>query len=217
MVLYTVRTLLTPSAPSSPRRTLTNGRESPLPASFSLSARPPLTPIRYECIDFATELESCGGCASTGEGADCTSIPNAMSVGCESGVCAGEWCIGHGTLGRRNQPYSTVRVLMIAQSTPAKPASLPTARRASLHDPVPAPSRPSHPIHLKRRDRIESDHIPAPSHHYPSLSRSSVLCFVSHKPLRPAWHRLPISRTLTLEYKQTTGSVRTVLPVSTLV
>ncbi|RSH85176.1 hypothetical protein EHS25_004983 [Saitozyma podzolica] len=46
----------------------------------------------YECIDFATELESCGGCASTGEGADCTSIPNAMSVGCESGVCAVYTC-----------------------------------------------------------------------------------------------------------------------------
>jgi hypothetical protein len=99
--VYTVRTLLTPPAPSLPRRTLTNGRESPLPISFSSSRRPPLTPIRYECIDFATELESCGGCASTGEGADCTSIPNAMSVGCESGVCAGEWRIR--TLGHRNR------------------------------------------------------------------------------------------------------------------
>jgi hypothetical protein len=47
-------------------------------------------PNRYECIDFATELESCGGCASTGEGVDCTAIPNALSVGCEKGVCAGK-------------------------------------------------------------------------------------------------------------------------------
>ncbi|KAK4688627.1 hypothetical protein P7C73_g1478, partial [Tremellales sp. Uapishka_1] len=43
----------------------------------------------YECIDPATELESCGGCASTGEGQDCSLIPHAMSVGCENGVCAG--------------------------------------------------------------------------------------------------------------------------------
>lgn len=41
----------------------------------------------YECIDFATELESCGGCASVGEGLDCTAIPNVDSVGCEAGVC----------------------------------------------------------------------------------------------------------------------------------
>jgi len=44
----------------------------------------------YECIDFATELESCGGCASSGDGQDCSAIPNAISVGCEAGVCAGE-------------------------------------------------------------------------------------------------------------------------------
>ncbi|UOH79752.1 hypothetical protein LQV05_000762 [Cryptococcus neoformans] len=42
----------------------------------------------YECVDFATELESCGGCSSTGEGQDCTQIPNAFSVGCELGSCA---------------------------------------------------------------------------------------------------------------------------------
>ncbi|KAK8850429.1 hypothetical protein IAR55_004347 [Kwoniella newhampshirensis] len=46
----------------------------------------------YECVDFATELESCGGCASTGEGADCTQIPHALGVGCESGVCTVYTC-----------------------------------------------------------------------------------------------------------------------------
>ncbi|ORY26576.1 autophagy-related protein 13-domain-containing protein [Naematelia encephala] len=44
----------------------------------------------YECVDFATELESCGGCASTGQGADCTAIPHAISVGCEIGTCTDE-------------------------------------------------------------------------------------------------------------------------------
>ncbi|CAD6582066.1 MAG: hypothetical protein TREMPRED_003166 [Tremellales sp. Tagirdzhanova-0007] len=42
----------------------------------------------YECIDFATELESCGGCTSTGEGVDCSVIANAVSIGCEKGLCA---------------------------------------------------------------------------------------------------------------------------------
>ncbi|EIW69981.1 hypothetical protein TREMEDRAFT_17264, partial [Tremella mesenterica DSM 1558] len=46
----------------------------------------------YECVDYATELESCGGCAATGEGVDCTTIPHAMSVGCENGVCAVYTC-----------------------------------------------------------------------------------------------------------------------------
>jgi hypothetical protein len=48
----------------------------------------------YECIDFATELESCGGCASTGDGQDCTKIPHAISVGCDFGTCVGESCFG---------------------------------------------------------------------------------------------------------------------------
>lgn len=43
----------------------------------------------YECLDTNTELQSCGGCASTGEGQDCTAIKGAWNVGCESGKCAG--------------------------------------------------------------------------------------------------------------------------------
>ncbi|BGP18845.1 hypothetical protein JCM10213v2_006925 [Rhodosporidiobolus nylandii] len=41
----------------------------------------------YECIDTAQALDSCGGCASTGEGVDCTRIRGAAGVGCEAGVC----------------------------------------------------------------------------------------------------------------------------------
>lgn len=44
----------------------------------------------YECVDFETELEACGGCASSGDGQDCTAIPNAMSVGCNRGSCESE-------------------------------------------------------------------------------------------------------------------------------
>jgi hypothetical protein len=43
----------------------------------------------YECVDLATELESCGGCVASGDGQDCTAIPNALSVGCEIGRCSG--------------------------------------------------------------------------------------------------------------------------------
>ncbi|EEB90295.1 hypothetical protein MPER_11515 [Moniliophthora perniciosa FA553] len=38
------------------------------------------------------ELESCGGCASTGEGQDCTAIKGAWNVGCEQGRCAVYTC-----------------------------------------------------------------------------------------------------------------------------
>jgi len=41
-----------------------------------------------ECLDTTNELESCGGCASVGEGQDCTAIEGAWNVGCEKGRCA---------------------------------------------------------------------------------------------------------------------------------
>lgn len=47
--------------------------------SFSLSSD--------ECLDVTQALDSCGGCASTGEGQDCTKIRGAMSMGCETSKC----------------------------------------------------------------------------------------------------------------------------------
>lgn len=41
----------------------------------------------YECIDTQTSLDSCGGCASTGEGTDCTALPHVAGVGCDRGEC----------------------------------------------------------------------------------------------------------------------------------
>ncbi|BGP46724.1 hypothetical protein JCM10450v2_002572 [Rhodotorula kratochvilovae] len=41
----------------------------------------------YECIDTLQALDSCGGCASTGEGQDCTKIRGAAGVGCSAGTC----------------------------------------------------------------------------------------------------------------------------------
>jgi hypothetical protein len=61
---------------------------------MSLSACPissiSLIASDYECLDITNELESCGGCASTGEGQDCTAIKGAWNVGCERGTCAGK-------------------------------------------------------------------------------------------------------------------------------
>ncbi|KAJ2927174.1 hypothetical protein H1R20_g9958, partial [Candolleomyces eurysporus] len=48
----------------------------------------------YECLDTATELESCGGCVSQGKGQDCTSIEGAWNVGCERGSCLVYTCAG---------------------------------------------------------------------------------------------------------------------------
>lgn len=46
-----------------------------------------LTSSDYECVDTQADLESCGGCASIGEGDDCSAIDGAWNVGCENGVC----------------------------------------------------------------------------------------------------------------------------------
>lgn len=40
-----------------------------------------------ECVNTKEALDSCGGCASTGEGRDCTKIRGAVGVGCEVGKC----------------------------------------------------------------------------------------------------------------------------------
>ena len=48
----------------------------------------------YECIDTMTELESCGGCVSDGNGQNCLDIPNVAlgGVTCNLGACAVSKC-----------------------------------------------------------------------------------------------------------------------------
>lgn len=41
----------------------------------------------YECLDTRSDLQSCGGCASLGEGRDCTLISGAKWMGCVQGQC----------------------------------------------------------------------------------------------------------------------------------
>lgn len=40
-----------------------------------------------ECVNVQEALDSCGGCASTGEGKDCTKIRGALGVGCAESRC----------------------------------------------------------------------------------------------------------------------------------
>ncbi|CAD6564121.1 MAG: hypothetical protein TREMPRED_003206 [Tremellales sp. Tagirdzhanova-0007] len=42
----------------------------------------------YECLDIATDMNSCGGCASTGQGLDCEAFPHARQTWCNLGQCA---------------------------------------------------------------------------------------------------------------------------------
>jgi len=62
------------------------------PRSYRACPLNSLTAGDYECMDTTTELRSCGGCVSMGEGQDCTAIQGAWNVGCEAGVCAVYTC-----------------------------------------------------------------------------------------------------------------------------
>ncbi|KAI0671092.1 hypothetical protein C8Q78DRAFT_1079033 [Trametes maxima] len=46
----------------------------------------------FECVDVRNDLESCGGCASTGAGKDCSAIPHVDSVTCRKGSCVVGQC-----------------------------------------------------------------------------------------------------------------------------
>lgn len=41
----------------------------------------------YECLDSQSDLQSCGGCVSMGQGQDCTQIAGARWMGCNEGTC----------------------------------------------------------------------------------------------------------------------------------
>ena len=54
----------------------------------------------FECLQPDDDLESCGGCSSLGQGADCTAIAGARAVGCTAGLCEVYTCqrgfaVGH--------------------------------------------------------------------------------------------------------------------------
>ena len=43
----------------------------------------------FECVETLSEMTSCGGCASTGAGVDCTTIPYVEYASCYGGFCSG--------------------------------------------------------------------------------------------------------------------------------
>ncbi|KAI0348014.1 hypothetical protein BDW22DRAFT_1424247 [Trametopsis cervina] len=46
----------------------------------------------YDCVDPVNDLNSCGGCSSTGEGQDCSAIEGVWNVGCVRGQCKVDTC-----------------------------------------------------------------------------------------------------------------------------
>ncbi|KAA1096835.1 hypothetical protein PGT21_029784 [Puccinia graminis f. sp. tritici] len=77
-----------------PRRSLADKESSVndnCPTGLSacpISSGMPLSPTAgFECLDVLQEVTSCGGCASTGQGVDCTTIKGVSSSGCSEGKC----------------------------------------------------------------------------------------------------------------------------------
>lgn len=81
------------------------GKEAcPIPGTNGLTSE-------SECLDTEVDLTSCGGCASTGVGQDCTAIPGAWNVGCSRGSCQSKLGL--------TSCFPLIRVLInIFQSTP---------------------------------------------------------------------------------------------------
>jgi len=76
-----------PSGYFSRRAELKSRAVTPCPAGLDACPIPGLTGSDYECVNTKTDLDSCGGCASTGQGQDCGAIEGAWNFGCEEGTC----------------------------------------------------------------------------------------------------------------------------------
>ncbi|KZT55641.1 hypothetical protein CALCODRAFT_556338 [Calocera cornea HHB12733] len=75
-----------------------------------------------ECVDVASDIESCGGCVGldgSGTGVDCTSIDGAESVSCIDGTCVIDEC-ARGYKLERNRSTCTPIAGMRVQKNPLK-------------------------------------------------------------------------------------------------
>ena len=72
------------------KRALKSRQTSLCPSGTDACPVSSLAGADYECVDYATEIEFCGGCPSLGKGQDCTKIEGAWNVGCDQGSCTGE-------------------------------------------------------------------------------------------------------------------------------
>ncbi|PLW17678.1 hypothetical protein PCANC_10900 [Puccinia coronata f. sp. avenae] len=81
----------TPSAAArksvSPRATINSKCPTGLSACPILSGSSLTSSGGFECLNVQQEATSCGGCSSTGEGVDCTTLPGTSSTGCSEGKC----------------------------------------------------------------------------------------------------------------------------------
>ncbi|KAH9946622.1 protein priA [Amylocystis lapponica] len=90
----------TPTPPAQPsgkttkhRRTMKSRRTTLCPSDLVACPLSGLVSSSdFECISPESDIESCGGCLSTGEGKDCTAMEGVWNVGCEAGVCAVYTC-----------------------------------------------------------------------------------------------------------------------------
>ncbi|WVQ80022.1 hypothetical protein IAT38_002123 [Cryptococcus sp. DSM 104549] len=64
-----------------------NSKGAMCPHSFAACPIDGRDASQYECIDTRMDLQSCGGCASLGQGTDCTAIAGARWMGCSKGKC----------------------------------------------------------------------------------------------------------------------------------
>lgn len=77
-------------------------------------AKNPLASDAYECLDVQEELNSCGGCATLGEGVDCMAIEGVESAGCSAGKCHTFSCKTGFTLSKKTKtcvPHSRSNLL----------------------------------------------------------------------------------------------------------
>lgn len=77
------------------RRDPATGVERPMtPAEMqgSLSSLADWFKVGFECVEFETEENACGGCVTLGRGADCSAIPFARRAGCERSQCVVYQC-----------------------------------------------------------------------------------------------------------------------------
>jgi len=75
--------------PSSVKKTCQNGFTAcPVVSKARLGNR-----VGFECVDTDSAIESCGGCAGSGGGVDCTSLPGVDGVSCSVGQCKIQSCM----------------------------------------------------------------------------------------------------------------------------
>jgi hypothetical protein len=73
----------------SPRHLCNNGKTAcPVNAgSASVTGSSSLINGKFECLDIKSNIDSCGGCVSEGQGQDCSSIEFVEDVTCHNSKC----------------------------------------------------------------------------------------------------------------------------------